>query len=422
MDNQNYNQNPYTHQPQYNQPKKPKKEHKFGFGFLTGFLVMLFITICLGIVGLGAVLMVRNGGSTLLSGIMGEEYSDSKLDYIREVVEKYYLEDVDDEKWQEGIYHGAMESLGDPYSEYYTEEEYSDLLVSLTGDYAGVGALLQKNAETGTISIVKVYEGTPAEEAGLKKGDIIIDADGYPATDESLDLFVQHIRGKAGTDVMITISRDGKELKFNVTRESITVPTVEYQMLEGNMGYIEVSQFSDSTDEDFIAAVKDLDSQGMKGLIIDLRDNGGGMVDSTVNMLDFLLPEGTVVYTENKSGTREDFKSDKSAYEIPLVVLVNENSASASEIFAGAIRDFKAGTLIGTTTFGKGIVQTSMQLPDGSALKITTDYYYLPSGECIHKKGIDPDIEMEMTEEEEAAAADDITKDKLIERAIKELQ
>ncbi len=332
----------------------------------------------------------------VLENLQSGDTSDSKLTTIISYIENFYYKDVDADTLVNGVYKGVVNSLDDPYSEYYTAEEYKDLMTTLTGNYAGIGALLQKNPQTGEVSITKVYAGTPAEKAGLVAGDIIVSADGNKATDEDLDKFVQHIRGEEGTDVELVIIRDGKEQKVVCTRASISTPTVEYQMLDGNVGYIVVSQFTENTADDFKAAFQDLESQGMKSVIFDMRNNGGGLLDSVVEMLDYILPEGTVVYTMDKQGSREDYTSDDiHKKNIPMIVLVNENTASAAEIFTGAVRDFKYGTIIGTNTFGKGIVQSTIPLADGSALKLTTQTYYTPSGECIHGKGIKPDIELE---------------------------
>ncbi len=380
-------------------PEAPVKTKKWPIvlGVICGLLFGAIVT------ALGAAFLVGsqfsvNDASTeeVLENLQEGDASGSKLSTLITLLDTYYYEDVNKEDLVNGIYKGLVASLGDPYSEYYTKEEYEDLMTTLTGNYAGIGALLQKNVETGEVTITKVYEGTPAEKYGLKEGDSIVSADGYLATDEGLDTFVQHIRGEEGTDVELVISRNGEEQTVVCTRASISTPTVEHQMLSDNVGYISVSQFTDSTYNDFKAAYEDLESQGMTSIVFDMRNNGGGLVDSVVEMLDYILPEGTVVYTMDKNGNREDYNSEASTYkEIPITVLVNENTASAAEIFTGAIRDFKYGTIIGTTTFGKGIVQSTIPLTDGSAIKLTTQTYYTPSGECIHGKGIDPDIELE---------------------------
>lgn len=356
-------------------------------------------------------------GQNLISG-----KSASKLETLIYILNNYYYKDIDKQAMVDGIYAGLVESLDDPYSAYYTEEEYKDLMQTLTGNYAGIGALLQKDIKSGEVTITKVYANTPAEKVGLVAGDSIVSADGNLAVDEDLDEFVQHIRGEEGTDVKLVIFRDGKEMELTCTRASIATPTVEHQMLEGNVGYIAVSQFTEHTYDDFVEAYKDLENQGMKSVIFDMRNNGGGLVDSVVDMLDYLLPEGTVVYTMDKEGNREDYTSKGSSYKsIPMTVLVNENTASAAEIFTGAIRDFKYGTIIGTNTFGKGIVQSTIPLSDGSAVKLTTQTYYTPSGECIHGKGIAPDIELEYEFQGGPEDKYDVTLDNQIQKALEVL-
>lgn len=377
--------------------KKTKKWPIFLSAFigiiLGGAIATLFFVYS---VGSNFIVKDNEEASDVLDSLQEGDTSESKLGTLLSIIDKYYYQDVDADALVNGIYKGVVEGLDDPYSEYYTAEEFNDLMVSLTGNYSGIGALLQKNMDTGLVSITKVYEGTPAEKAGLLAGDIIVSADGHLSTDEKLDAFVQRIRGEEGTEVELLITRDGEQQTVTCRRETIATPTVEYQMLDGNVGYIIVSQFTDNTANDFKAAYEDLEKQGMTSVIFDMRNNGGGLVDSVVEMLDYLLPNGTVVYTMDKEGNREDFTSDDAhSKSIPSVVLVNGNTASAAEIFTGAVRDFKYGTIIGTQTFGKGIVQSTIPLSDGSALKLTTQTYYTPSGECIHGTGIKPDMELE---------------------------
>lgn len=360
----------------------------------------IFLAAVLGI-ALGAAITLGilfavgtvNKKSEVTSSTVGE---NAKLSSLIQLIKDYYYIDVDDETLQNGLYEGLFESLDDPYSEYYTEDEYDELMSTLSGNYAGIGALLQKNIETGEVNITKVYSDTPAEKAGLQAGDSIVSADEYLAVDMDLDEFVQHIRGEEGTSVALVISRDGEEMTIICERETIATPTVESKMLENNIGYIAVSQFTESTYDDFVEAYEDLESQGMTAVVFDMRNNGGGLVDSVVKILDYLLPEGTVVYTMDRNDYKVEYSSDADNYkDIPMTVLVNGNTASAAEIFTGAIRDFEYGTIIGTQTYGKGIVQSTIDLGDGTAVKITTSRYYTPSGECIHGTGITPDIVLE---------------------------
>ena len=385
-----------------NPKKKKKSKGNFFAGLVTG--IILGALVCISTL---LIIGVRTTSSTvsndsadeIISDITGDSdglSSNSKLAYLISIIKTYYYQDVDDETLVEGMYYGLLESLDDPYSAYYNAEEYEDLMTTLTGDYAGIGALLSKDKTTGVVTISKVYSDTPAEKAGLQAGDQIVSAAGVDATSVDLDEFVTNIRGEAGTDVELVIIRDDEEITVTATRDYVSTPTVEYSMLDNNIGYISISQFTNSTYDDFVAAYEDLEAQGMESVIFDLRNNGGGLLDSVVSILDYLLPEGTVVYTEDKYGNRQDYTSEGDTYKsIPMTVLVNEYTASASEIFTGAIRDFDYGTIIGTNTFGKGIVQSTIPLSDGSAIKLTTESYYTPSGECIHGTGIAPDIELE---------------------------
>ena len=276
-------------------------------------------------------------------------------------------------------------------------DEYKDLQTSTNGNYYGIGAALSQNAKTMEVTVVKVYEGTPAEEAGLKNGDEILSVDKYEATSMELSNLVKKIRGKEGTKVHLKVyrSQTGENLEFDVERKNVDIPSVDSKMLSDGIGYIQISEFQSNTAKQFKKALAALEKEDMKGLIVDVRSNPGGLVTSVVDILDQILPEGTVVYTEDKYGKKETYTSDASCIHYPMAVLVNGDSASASEIFAGAIKDYDYGTLIGTKTFGKGIVQTVFPLENGDAIKITTAKYYTPKGHYIHGKGIQPDIKLE---------------------------
>ncbi|MBQ7468987.1 MAG: S41 family peptidase [Pseudobutyrivibrio sp.] len=322
--------------------------------------------------------------------------SDAKASYLENLINTYYFNDVDQETLQNGAYHGIFDSLEDPYSQYFTPEEYAEYSSVVNGNFGGIGAGLQKDADTGEVVVTKIYKDSPAEKGGIKEGDIIVSADGHKGVNYSLEDYVsKYLRGDEGTEVNLVISREGEEIEVTLVRDIIEVETVAYKMLDDNIGYISISQFTGSTDKEFEKAFEELESQGMTAVIYDLRNNGGGIVDTATNILDYLLPKGTVMYTMDKAGNRRDYNSGASHKEIPTVVLVNGNTASSAEIFTGAIRDFEYGTIIGTQTYGKGIVQTSFKLQDDSAVKLTTHKYYTPNGECIHGQGITPDIVLE---------------------------
>ncbi len=394
--------------------EQKKKKHPFAKGVVVGVIAALLVCF---IFSSGLRLSLYN----TVRGTFLTTEEVQKINMLSNILDSYYYQDIDDETKVNALYKGMLESADDKYTEYYTAQEYSDLMVSLSGDYGGIGATLTQDQDTMQVSVVNCYDNCPAANAGLEKGDIIISVDGYLATDEQLDDFVQRIRGEIGTTLEMVYSRDGVETTVTIERAEVIIPSVAYQMLENNTGYIQVSQFSSGTQDEFEAALADLESQGMTSVIFDMRDNGGGMLDSVVAILDDLLPEGTVVYTEDKQGNRTDYTSDdKNKIDLPIVVLVNENTASAAEIFTGAIRDFDYGTVIGTTTFGKGIVQTTLPLSDGSAVKITTATYYTPSGECIHGTGITPDIELEYEAPAEGESYD-ISTDNQIQKALEVL-
>ena len=382
--------------------EEKQKNHSFRKGLVCGILVcVLGITVC----GCGAAWMLGRLGLAGLNGLAsGSDQSEvsSKMQELQSYIDRYFLFDYAKEDEESGIYKGMMAGLGDVYTTYYTPDEYASFMESSNGSYSGIGAMLSQDYNTGIITVVKVFDGSPAAEAGIQPDDILYKVKGEEVTGQDLSLVVTDLKGEEGTDVEISMMRDTEVLDFTLTRRSIEVPTVEYKMLDENIGYIAISEFDDVTDEQFIAALDDLKSQGMKNLTIDLRNNGGGLVDVTCNILDQLLPEGMIVYTEDKNGERQEEYSDAEHYfDGKMAVLVNGNSASASEIFAGAIKDYGVGTLIGTQTFGKGIVQSLFPLSDGSAIKITVSRYYTPAGNNIHGVGITPNIILERDTESE---------------------
>ena len=327
---------------------------------------------------------------------------EEKTSVLQNIIDRYFLFDEDMTKVEDGIYAGMMNGLGDPYTVYYTKEEYKALNEDTEGKYSGIGAVVSQNPNTKIITIVKIFDNSPANDAGLQVGDIIDKIDGEEVAGTDMDILVKtKIRGEEGTSFKMTVLRgdDRKEVELDLTRRSIEVETVAGKMLDNNIGYIAVSQFDAVTSEQFKSNIESLQSQGMTKLIVDLRGNPGGLLDQVVDMLDYILPDGLVLYTEDKYGEREEYYSDGShELKIPMVVLVNENSASASEVFTATFRDFEWGTVVGKTTFGKGIVQNVLPLGDGTAVKITTQHYYPPSGYDLHKVGIKPDLEVDLNE------------------------
>lgn len=373
-----------------------KNKTKFLPGFLTGAFVMLIVAICVGI-GINAVKTETGSKTTISSEVSG------KLDFLKDVIDLKYLEKTDEKTLEENIYKGLLQGLNDPYSVYYTKDEYDALKEETSGSYCGIGALVSQNADTGVITAINVFKGSPAEKAGMKNGDIIYKVEDKEVTGEDLNNVVAKMKGEKDTKVKINVYRTSEKeyIDLEITRDKVDVPTVEHKMLDKSkgIGYIQITQFEEVTYDQFKEALDDLKKQGMKSVIFDLRNNPGGLYDTVCEMLDDLLPEGTLVYTKDKDGNKQEKKSDANFLDMPMVVLQNENSASASEIFAGAIQDFGAGKIVGTQSFGKGIVQSIIPLSDGSAVKLTVEKYYTPKGVNIHGKGITPDVKVEISKD-----------------------
>lgn len=322
-----------------------------------------------------------------------------KLNYLEELIDKEYLDEKDESSLREGLYAGLLAGLKDPYSTYYTAEQYKELNTSNEGSYVGIGAVLQKD-DAGGAKIIQLYEGGPGEQVGLKKGDVIKAVDGTDVTDKETSDIASMVRDSEKDSVMLTIQRENEEKTRDVKVEirDVEIQTVSHEMFSEDTGYIRISEFSEVTSDQYKKAFADLKDQGMKKLVVDLRDNPGGLLTAVCGVLRQILPEGLIVYTEDKNGKREEETCDgKNKLDMPLAVLVNGNSASASEIFAGAVKDYGIGTIVGTTTYGKGVVQTIHSLTDGSAVKITIAKYFTPKGNDINKKGINPDVEAELS-------------------------
>lgn len=348
----------------------------------------------------------------------------TKYNNIIAQINKSFLneKDVNSENIADGMYQGIIDSLGDKYADYYTAKEYSDYVEQFQGQYGGIGAYVAKNSETGDIVIVNPFDDAPAAKAGMKAGDILIEIGGESVAGKSLDDAVTLMKGEAGTSIHVKILRDKKEIEMDVVREVIDVPTVSHTMLKDeDIGYIYVSAFDDITVTQFNDAIKDLEKKNAKGLIIDIRDNGGGRLDTVVAMLNRILSEGMIMYTETRYGMDEKFEADsKESYDKPIVVMINQYSASASEVFAGALKDHKRATLVGTKSYGKGVVQTLYPLTaagDGSAIKITTAKYFTPSGNNIDGIGITPDVEIEYDKDKSVRVGKE-TRDNQLQKAI----
>lgn len=348
--------------------------------------------------------------------------SMDKLLSLKEYIKGYYVEGAEDNKLLEGAIKGMFESLGDPYSVYMTKDEFKNFNESTKGSYGGIGVIVTRS-EDGYVTVVAPIEDTPGERAGLKTNDKIIKVDDKDIIGTELEAAVNLMKGKKDTQVTLTVMRDAvKEPQvFKITREEIILKTVKNNMMENNIGYIRITMFDEDTGSEFKKALTALEAKDMKGLVIDLRQNPGGFINQSVEVADELLDEGLIVYTEDKAKKREDYKSKNGKLNVPFVVLIDEGSASASEIVSGAVKDRKAGLLIGTKSFGKGLVQSIEQLNDGSGMKLTTQKYYTPNGISINKIGIQPDIEVKALETRANEKPEDV-KDVQLDRAVEELK
>lgn len=387
-------------------------------GFVTGVL-------CTVLVGGGIF-----GGCYVLSNkdhAVNQE-SVQKAKAIESLIDKYYLDKIDNDELESYLYKGLMAGLGDPYSTYYTAEEYKELTEDTEGVYRGIGVTMQKDVSIGAVTVVKCFEGAPGAEAGLQPQDQLVKVNGEDITDKELSEVVKMIKTSESDTVTLTILREGESdyREVEVTLDTVEAPMVEHEMLDNKIGYITINQFAETTASQYETALEDLNNQGMERLIVDVRDNPGGLLTSVCDVLDSMLPEELLVYTEDKNGKKSEYNAKGTdQFDKPMVILVNGNSASAAEIFSGALQDYKVAKLVGTTTFGKGIVQQIFNLSDGSAVKMTISKYYTPSGRCIHGTGLEPDIEVDLPDELKNQVSIDKSEDTQLQKAIetvKEMQ
>ena len=420
--NEEYNNNSYvngTNSDNINLENVEDENRKSGkkdfiTGLFCGGLVVLFLSIaivCVMIITDGKARKTEkketynevNASSTdTKETVLKDEKFIDKIMDIEDIIDNYFIDDISGDSIEEGMLDGMMAALNDPYASYYTVEELKELNSDTQGIYEGIGAYIMKDTKTTYPKITGFINGSTAEEVGMMADDIIYKVNDEEVYELELEEVVKRIKGPKGTKVKITVIRQSTDetLDFDVERKKIETPTVTYEMKEDNIAYIDVSEFDEVTVSQFSEALENARKDGMKGLILDLRGNPGGSLASVVDMCDMILPKGLIVYTEDKYGNREEYKSSGAhQLDVPLVVLVNGGSASASEIMSGAIKDYGIGTLVGTTTFGKGIVQRIIQLNDGSAIKLTVSHYYTPLGNDIHKVGVQPDEVVELDSE-----------------------
>lgn len=366
------------------------KHKEYAAGVLTGVLVVALAA--------GGVKFVQQ---RQYNGVLSDSSHVQKIEYLEKMIDQEYLGEVDNAELAEGIYAGLVYGLGDVYSRYYTADEYAQETASTDGAYAGIGVSIQKN-KNGGVQIAECYEGGPGAEAGLQTGDVITAINDTDVTDMELSDVVSLIRENKDNTIVLTVFRENEEKsrEISVDVTDVELPSVFGEMLDKKTGYIQITQFTGVTPQQYKDMFAELKDKGMERLVIDLRDNPGGLLTSVCDILREILPEGLIVYTEDKYGNREEETCDgKHRLDMPLAVLVNENSASASEIFAGAVQDHEVGTIVGTTTYGKGVVQELRQLSDGSAVKLTVSNYYTPNGNSINKVGIKPDVEVKLASE-----------------------
>lgn len=397
--------------------------------------VIIIASLLLGAVGVCAVLDIDvaelisgDAGSDDTVTLTADEYDEylavmntySKADILKDYITDYYYVPVDEQDLDEGMYRGMFDSLDDPYSYYMTAEEYENEMVSLTGNYSGIGVTFSMDTSNNFV-ILAVTAGSPAEEAGILPGDYIVKVNGETFGPDEFNTIATKIRGESGTQVTLTILRGSKELEFTMTRRKISTQSVSYEMKDGETGYIYISSFEQNTGSDFKKALKSLEKSGAKYLVVDIRDNPGGLVNSAVQVADELMGKGTVVYIQDQAGSREYYTTEAGRTKLPYVLLVNENSASSSEILAAGIQDNNEGTIVGTMTFGKGIIQGMQELTDGSAFRMTEYQYFSPNGSVIHKKGITPDYIVEF-EDGDLDENGYVVYDRQLERAIEILK
>lgn len=388
--------------------------------------LIIFALIC---GGAGSFILLRTGigdalpGSTVtITRAQHERYRDyaeryEKAELLRKYIEENYYIEVDDEALMESIYKGIFAGLNDPYSGYLTAEEYAEELLSISGEYSGVGVTITNDKESGRIMVVSPTPNSPAERAGVRSGDYILKVDGVSYIGEQYSDAAFMIRGEEGSEVTITFKRGDQIFDLTLVRAQIQMLSVSHEMIDAEIGYIQISQFIEPTGKDFKEALDEIEESDAEGFVIDLRNNGGGLVDRAVEVADCLMDRATVVYAEDNAGKRTYYKTRNGKTDLPFVVLINEGTASASEILAAGLQDNDACPVVGTKSFGKGIIQQMEDLRDGSAVKLTVMQYFSPSGRTIHKKGITPDYIIKLDEscyDEEGFLADDLQLDKAL--------
>lgn len=402
------------------------------FGVLTGLLIMGFLSVSIFGISAFKIFQSKIHDENKIVKITEEvtepgkyQQLDDKLKAIDSILGEKYYESIDQQLLNEAAYEGYVSGLGDPYTSYFTKEQFNSFMEDSNGSYEGIGVVVTFGENGEDIEVVSPFADSPGEKAGVLQGDRILKVDGVDVSGMTLEEVVKLIKGPKGTDVILSVYRKATDtmIDLTITRDTINMQTVTHEMLPGDIGYLTISGFQEVTYDQFKDAYDDLEKQGQKGMIIDLRNNPGGYVHIVAEIADALLGKGLIVYTEDKNGKREETYSDKNhQFKKPLVILVNAYSASASEILAGAVQDHEVGTIVGVTTFGKGVVQSTYQLEDGSAVKVTIAKYFTPDGNYIHGTGIVPDVEVKLPEELQNQFRVERDKDTQFQEAVKVME
>ena len=388
-------------------------------------ILVAFITFILTSIGFYQYFVKGDSLNKYLTLMTSDESQDisQTLDTYRAVIDKYYLGDIDEESLKEGAIQGYIEGLGDPYTEYISKEDMEDYLENTMGNFVGIGIYMIEDTKTNQIMVLSPIKGSPAERAGIQPGDYIISVNGEPCTADDMTVISTKIKGEEGSTVQLQILRGEKTLDFEITRENIIVNPVEGEVLENNIGYIEFSSFDENTAEEFKTKFEELQAQGITSLIIDLRNNGGGIVDEALKIAGYIADKDSVLLYEVDKDNNETVEKNESnpIINMPVIILTNENTASSSEILAGALKDLGKARTVGTTTYGKGVIQQILTLPDGSGLKITTEKYLTPNRKEINEIGIEPDETVELPESVENVLNIERSQDTQLQKAIEML-
>ena len=401
-----------------------KKKYKI-YKMIMLIILVAFITFILTSIGFYQYFVKGDSLNKYLTLMTSDESQDisQTLDTYRAVIDKYYLGDVDEQSLKEGAIQGYIEGLGDPYTEYISKEDMEDYMEDTMGNFVGIGIYMIEDTETNQIMVLSPIKGSPAEKAGIQPGDYIISVNGEPCTADDMTVISTKIKGEEGSTVKLQILRGEETLDFEITRENIIVNPVEGEVLENNIGYIKFSSFDENTAEEFKTRFEELQSQGITSLIIDLRNNGGGIVDEALQIAGYIADKDSVLLYEVDKDNKETVEKNESdpIINMPVIILTNENTASSSEILAGALKDLGKARIVGTTTYGKGVIQQILTLPDGSGLKITTEKYLTPNRTEINEVGIQPDETVELPKSVESILNVDRSEDTQLQKAIEML-